>query len=126
MDHSMAFNTFEGLYALEECISQLRKRKPTYPLRFKKELNLACKDHIADIGPQGLYGHASSWGLSVFDRIRNYLPDQAPGMLAECLGYGSSNSIEALILLLIDDGDPNSRTQRSHLLDPNHKIVGYA
>jgi hypothetical protein len=47
-------------------------------------------------------------------------------MLAENVGFGSKNPMEAIILMLIDDGDPKDRKMRRNLLDPSHKYVGFA
>jgi hypothetical protein len=46
----------------------------------------------------------------MFDRVKFY-SEQVPGMLAENVCFGSLNPIEAIVLMLIDDGD-NSRKMR--------------
>ena len=57
LDKNRAIQTFEGLYALEECVQRLRKMKPVPPLMWNNDLYYASKDHLDDIGPLGLYGH---------------------------------------------------------------------
>ncbi len=47
-------------------------------------------------------------------------------MLAENVSYGSVDPIEAIILMLIDDGDPENRVMRSNILDPTHRFIGMA
>jgi uncharacterized protein YkwD len=67
--------------------------KPVGPLMWNSDLYLAAKEHSDDIGPLGLYGHSSSLGLSMFDRVRNYTTKE-PGILAENVAYGSMNPFE--------------------------------
>ena len=86
---------------------------------------MAARDHMMDIGSQGFYGHSSSMGLSTLDRVRSYNTN-VPGMLGENIAYSTSNPIEAIILMLIDDGDNRHRTMRSHVLDPTHRMIGMA
>jgi len=47
-------------------------------------------------------------------------------MLGENVCFGTHNAFEAIILMLIDDGDPLERKMRSNILDPNHRYVGFA
>ena len=42
-------------------------------------------------------------------------------MLAENVLFGTRNPIEALILMLINDGDQEFRKMRDNLLDPAHR-----
>lgn len=60
----------------------------------------------------------------MFDRLRNYT-EKSPGMLAENVLFGTLNSIEAIILMLIDDNDKD-RKMRENLLDPSHKMFAMA
>ena len=104
----------------------MQKMQPLQPLIWKNELFFASRDHCEDIGPLGFYGHSSSIGLTMFDRIRMYMDHNVPGMLAENVCYGTLNPLEAIILMLIDDGDPKERKMRENLLDPIHRYVGFA
>ena len=61
----------------------------------------------------------------MFDRFRNY-SEKEPGMLAENAGFGSAHPTEALVMMLIDDGDPDCRKMRENLLDPTHRYIGFA
>ena len=108
LDKSRAIQTYEGLYALEELLARLRLLAPLPPLEWSNDLHFAARDHLEDLGPLGLYGHSSSLGLSMFDRFRNY-SSLEPGMLAENACFGTTHATEALILMLIDDGDPGAR-----------------
>lgn len=94
-------------------------------MEWKTELYLAAREHCEDIGPLGLYGHSSSLGLTMFDRVSNYT-EMIPGLLAECVSFGSLHPTESLILMLVDDGDPSERKLREHLLDPKHRYFGFA
>lgn len=92
---------------------------------WNNELQLASRDHIDDIGPLGLYGHSSSLGLTMFDRFRNY-SELEPGMLAENVCFGTTIATEAIIMMLVDDGDPSDRKMRENLLDATHKYIGFS
>ena len=92
------------------------------PLLWNNDLHFASKEHSDDIGSSGLYGHESSLGLSIFDRIRNYT-EKEPGMLAENVCFGSSSAFESVFLMLIDDGD-DERKMRLNIFDPSHKLFG--
>eukprot|EP00347_Sterkiella_histriomuscorum_P022639 403337718 len=99
--------------------------QPLEPLHWSHELYCASKDHADDIGPLGLYGHDSSLGLNMYDRIRCF-SDKEPGMLAENVAFGSYQPLEALILMLIDDGDIQDRKMRENLLDPAVRYIGFS
>lgn len=90
------------------------------------------------MGPLGLYGHESSIGFGVYDRLPENL-EHIPGMLSENICYGTSNPLEAIVLmiLLYSDqevlGSKNSLTTTVRLtgalenfLDPNHHLFGIA
>jgi len=61
--------------------------------------------------------------LTTLDRVKNYNAN-VPGMLGENIAYSTSNPVEAVVLMLIDDGDYINRTMRSHVLDPSHRMIG--
>jgi uncharacterized protein YkwD len=94
----------EGLDAIESCIIKLKKMQPIQPLNWDQDLYNACKDHCIDMGTKGIFGHIGSTGLAMFDRLKPYT-SLVPGMLAENVIFGTRNPIEALILMLINDGD---------------------
>lgn len=106
MNKQRAIPSYEGLHPLQECVQKMQTMLPLQPLEWNQDLFLACKDHCDDIGPKGLYGHSSSLGLGMIDRIRMYT-DRIPGMLVENVNFGSLNPLESIILMLIDDGDPS-------------------
>jgi uncharacterized protein YkwD len=78
--------------------------KPVAPFTWNSELYFVCRDHINDIGTSGIYGNYSSGGLNIYDRLKSYT-QLIPGMLAENVSYGTVLPIEAIILMLVDDGD---------------------
>ena len=47
-------------------------------------------------------------------------------MLAENVLFGSTHPTESIVLMLIDDGDPELRKMRENLLDPSHRFIGFA
>ena len=95
------------------------------PLEWNKDLTEAAKDHVKDIGRNGLLGHESSSGLGIYDRILMNNENQAVGMWAENIVFESKDPVEIVALMLINDGD-STRAQRENALDPFHQIVGVA
>ena len=69
-------------------------------VQWSDELFHAAVTHVEDIGPLGLYGHDSSIGLDIYDRLRNN-SNLTPGMLSENIGYGSSHPIESIVLSIL-------------------------
>ena len=90
---------------------------------------------MEDIGPLGLYGHDSSIGLDIYDRLPNN-SNLTPGMLSENIGYGSSHPIESIVLsiLLYSEKEALSKAMSpakltgalENFLDPNHHLFGIA
>ncbi|CAI2366852.1 unnamed protein product [Moneuplotes crassus] len=115
--------TIEGVSALEQCIENLQQREPVMPLEWNKDLTEAAKDHVKDIGTNGLLGHESSSGLGIYDRILMNNDNQAVGMWAENIVFEVSDPVEIVALMLIDDGD-SMKARRENALDPAHQIVG--
>lgn len=113
----------EGIEALTEWIDSLQHREPVMPLEWNRDLSDAAKDHVKDIGKNGLLGHESSSGLGVYDRILMNNDNQAVGMWAENIVYESIHPVEIVALMLINDGD-SLRPQRENALDAAHQYVG--
>jgi len=113
----------EGVEALENLVEVLMQREPVMPLDWNNNLTDAAKDHAKDIGKNGLLGHESSSGLSIYDRILINNDNQAVGMYAENIIFESMHPVEIVALMLIDDGD-SLRSRREHALDPGHQSVG--
>ena len=61
---------------------------------------------MEDLGPKGLYGHSSTLGLGLYDRLPlEEMEGRVPGMLNECLSYGSSHPCEQIILMILMQGE---------------------
>jgi uncharacterized protein YkwD len=94
-------------------------------------LEYAALSHVEDIGPKGLYGHSSSIGLGLYDRLPD-LEGRVPGLLAENLSYGSSHPCEQIILMILlypeqEQPKPKNLTGAlENLIDPNHQLFGIA
>jgi len=42
------------------------------------------------------------------------------------VSFGSKNPMEALVLMMVDDGDSGERKMRENLMDPSHRAAGFA
>ena len=115
--------TFEGEEAVTEAIQFLKTQKPVNELTLNKEISLACKDHVEDIGPKGLTTHEGSDGKNLSERIEKYC--EWDGALAENLEFGLKTPENIMLNLLINDGVKN-RYQRLNLFHPEMKFMGIA
>jgi uncharacterized protein YkwD len=94
-------------------------------------LEYAALSHVDDIGPKGLYGHSSTIGLGLYDRLPD-LEGRVPGLLTENLSYGSSHPCEQVVLMILlypeqEQPKPKNLTGAlENLIDPNHKLFGIA
>ena len=86
-------------------------------------MNLACKDHVEDIGPRGVTSHVSIDGSSFFDRIEKY--GQWETTAGENIMFGSGNGDYVIMMLLIDDG-VHSRGHRTNIFNGAFGVCGIA
>jgi hypothetical protein len=70
------------------------------------------------MGPKGI--KQCSNGLSIYDRLRQY-PDLVPSMLTEMVSFGTQNTCEPFILMILEDFR-NLET----ILNPLHMHIGFA
>ena len=115
--------TNEGVSALDEAVSLLRKTKPMPPLTMSGCLILAAQQHVNDIGPRGIVGHYGSDGSAPHDRIEKYTSCLYSS--GECIAFGSDSPRDVVIDLLIDDG-VRDRGHRKLILDADFIIAGVA
>jgi len=90
-------------------------------LTVEEDLAKACKDHIADIGELGAYGHVGSDGSGFRMRLEKYGTYESA--IGENLLYGLTTPNDIVLWSLISDGDP-TRSMRNNIMNPNHKIIG--
>ena len=72
LDGTKAIKTPNGLKTLDACIKLLKYYKPVakdHYIQWSIELEYTATKHVEDIGPLGIYGHESSIGLGIYDRL---------------------------------------------------------
>jgi len=115
--------TSEGVRALEECISHLKKAKTINPLLPSRGLSRAAADHAIDQAETGSFGHIGKDGSSGDIRMNRY--GKWGKMAAENISYGQDCAQEIIFQMLVDDGVP-SRGHRKNLMQPAFRFVGVA
>ncbi|MBM4309131.1 MAG: CAP domain-containing protein, partial [Deltaproteobacteria bacterium] len=115
--------TVEGVRALEECISQLKKSKAINPLLPSRGLSRAAKDHATDQAETGNVGHTGKDGSSAEMRMNRY--GKWEKMAGENISYGHDLAKEIVFQMLVDDG-VSSRGHRRSLMHPAFKFIGLA
>ncbi len=105
-----------------ECYNELMNMKAVDKLIVSPALRNSAKKHVEDIGSKGLSGHDSSNGILFGDRIKSYCNCYYT-MIGENIDYGSSNPIEILLTLLIDEGITD-RGHRKNILEKDFKYIG--
>ncbi len=96
LDSTKAIKAPLGIQTLDQCIQRLNVARPIPEeemIEWSPELAIAAQSHVLDIGTKGLYGHSSSIGLGLYDRLPD-LEGRIPGLLTENLSYGSSHPCE--------------------------------
>lgn len=64
--------TKEGPAAVQEAIDFIKTMKPVAKLRWSKEMAMACRDHVVDVGPKGATGHNNTDGTTTWQRLERY------------------------------------------------------
>jgi uncharacterized protein YkwD len=113
--------TYEGIKAVEECITVLSNMASAPPLTPELGLSLGARDLAYEQERTGGTGHEGADGSTPFVRIRRY--GGGYSSTAEVLYYGAGQAREAVIQMLIDDGMP-SRQQRTNLLNAEFSQAG--
>lgn len=114
--------TQEGVAAVKECISVLKRAKPL-PILYPDEiLNKAARSHTQDMAASSTFSHNSSDGSSFSERVKRF--GFAGNAWGENLAAGFEETAEdAVLQLVIDDGVP-SRGHRKNLLSPDFNVIG--
>ena len=105
-----------------ECYNELIKMQAVGVVITSPALNKSAKMHVDDIGPKGMATHDASNGLAFSDKIKKYC-NCSYSMIAENIDFGSSNPLDILIALLVDEGIPD-RGHRKNILEKNFKYIG--
>jgi uncharacterized protein YkwD len=123
IDGRKTTRTVEGFKAVDEAIAFLKSVPPVPALSASRPLTLSARDHVNDIGPRGMTGHAGTDGSQPADRISKYgRPKTASG---EVITFGSISARSIVVQLIVDDGVPG-RDHRKNLFDPDFRAAGIA
>ncbi len=115
--------TKEGVAAVDEAISDLKKYGAKGALSISKGISKGCMEHVKDMGPKGLLGHTGSDGSSPGDRMNRF--GKWSKSYGECISYGMNNARKIVLQLIIDDGVPD-RGHRKIIYDNSYTRLGAA
>jgi uncharacterized protein YkwD len=115
--------TLEGITAVDEAIAFLKRVNPAPALSASRPLTLSARDHVKDIGPRGMTGHAGSGGSQPADRIGRYTRPRT--ISGELITFGSVTARSIVVQLIVDDGVAG-RDHRRNLFDPAFRLAGIA
>ncbi|MGK7924707.1 MAG: pre-peptidase C-terminal domain-containing protein [Spirulina sp.] len=117
------FETQEGVAALDEAIQYLRSLRPLFPLVRSDGMARAARDLVADQAISGEEGHVGSDSLGFVERLGKY--GTFGGGAAENLSYGRVNATTVVMMLILDDGNPN-RSNRNKIFNLDFRVSGAA
>ncbi len=115
--------TNEGVTAVNECITALRRAAPREILLPSMALSAAAADHMNDQSGTGRTGHTGGDGSDLRERIERY--GDRGSRIGENISYGPADAREVLIQLLVDDG-VRSRGHRKNIMNKDFRYVGSA
>ena len=120
---NLRIRTREGKAAVEKCIEFLRRAEPVRPVAANIQLELAAIDHAKDLCAHTDLMHNGSDGSSLQQRVERQ--GEWRGLLGENIDCGNRSALNAVMMMLIDDGVA-SRAHRANCLNPNFLVVGAA
>jgi uncharacterized protein YkwD len=118
-----ALRTVEGARAVDEAIRALSAAKPAPALSLDPAMSRAARDHVADIGPRGAFGHEGRDGSDPFSRLERY--GRFEKTAGENIQYGARDPEEVIAMLVVDDG-VRGRGHRKNILDRGYRVAGVA
>ena len=87
-------------------------------------MDKGCRDHVADLGPDGLTGHYGTDGSSPFDRMNRY--GEWLQTAGENLAYSDSSNGESYIMQLFVDDGVAGRGHRTNIMKADFGVTGVA
>ena len=119
-ERTIGISTIEGPKAYQDAITYLERQKPLEPLDPSKGLFRVAADFQKAIQRKNLEDVDSVDIEKIIDKYGTFY-----GEFSRATDYGSQTPEQALISLVVSDGDP-TREQRKALLSPEFKKVGIA
>ena len=119
-ERPLGISTIEGPKAYKDAISYLERQKPLQPLDPSKGLFRVAADFQKAIQRKNMEDVDSVDIEKIIDKYGTFY-----GEFSRATDYGSQTPEQALISLVVSDGDP-TREQRKALLSSEFKKVGVA
>lgn len=120
----IAVQTVEGVGAVREAVSAVRRQRPVAALTLNPLLTRAARDHAVDHARTGNTGHTGSDGSNTTTRVARYGTWQVS--LSENIDFAPMvHGRDVIESLLIDDG-VRDRGHRRNIYDPSARLVGIA
>ena len=121
------YKTNEGKKCWVETLNFLKNQKPLHEYKLNEGLNWAANDHVSDLASNGLFGHTSSNGDDMTNRIE-FRCGKFYGTWGENVGSafnveGVNFAQQTVLGLIIDDGVPN-RGHRKAVFSADYKYIG--
>lgn len=113
--------THEGVKALDEAISYLKRTAPLSSMRMSIGMSLAARDHVRDQSRSGKTGHIGGDGSKPYERMERY--GIWEGLSGENIAYGDNSARMFVMKLIIDDGVPG-RGHRDNIFSKEFRVAG--
>lgn len=120
-DEDDLVNTKEGITAMIDCIRALEKTDSLDMLEMEKGLYLAAQFLADNQAISGKKGHIATDDSDIQTRMNRY--GTPIGLVDEICLYGSKNTRDIVVHLLVDDGIKD-RKHRKAILNSNFRKVG--
>lgn len=111
---TIAINTQEGVFAVNETISFLNRMKPVEAMTLSRGLCLGAKEYVTEFGPKASLVQKAG---NLTGRIQKY--GSFNGSCVDITSFGKRSAFELVMCLIIDDGLP-SRPNRKFVCNASH------
>lgn len=113
----------EGLPAIEDAISDLKKISKQNPFTVSNGLSKVARQQLADLQENPTLRHLGKDGSSLDMRMMKV--GFSGGAIAENISYRVEEAREVILTMIIDDG-LKSRSHRKNVFSPTFKLFGIA